>query len=365
MMRGRAMKGVRVTFTIMTLTPFLLAAWLGTAAAQAPGTVACAAGDKPCLLKRVKAHPARTEAFWKNSLSHPVGERQGPAPPGVVEYLRLDNLLNGYPEKPRASRLSADFVADVRGAIDDMPPAVRRVFDDTFAGVWFVEDLGGTGYTEMFLDPRGKPVGGFVVLDSTVLGKFTANGWATWKENTPFKAAPPWALEARIEADSQDDRRGAIRYILLHELGHVLSINRDVHPRWDISPKDVPPSARFPFFELSWTVDRKENRYASKFDAGFPARRSIVYYLGAKLAAGDMAATYASLEKTNFPTLYAATIPGDDFAESFVSYVHTMLMKRPWEITIRRDGNVVKTYRTCWEQARCAQKRRILEDLLR
>ena len=78
-----------------------------------------------------------------------------------------------------------------------------------------------------------------------------------------------------------------------------------------------------------------------------------------------MAAAYGSLEKTNFPTLYAATTPGDDFAESFVSYVHTALMKRPWEITIRKDGEVVKSYRTCWEEPRCAAKRRILEDLLR
>ncbi len=365
MMRIGAILGLSVISTVMPLTPFFLAAWSGTAAAQPMGEVACAAGDKPCLLKLVKAHPARTAAFWKGTLTRPVGERLGAAPPGVVEYLRLDNLLNGYPEKPRASRLSADFVADVRGAIADMPPAVRRVFNDRFAGVWFVDDLGGTGYTEMFLDPRGRAAGGFVVLDAAVLGKFTANGWASWKENTPFKAQPEWRLEARIEPDSQDDRRGAIRYILLHELGHVLSINRGVHPRWDIAPKEVPESAQYAFFDLSWTIDRKANRYVSKFDGDFPARKTIVYYLGAKLGASGAAPAYASLEETNFPTLYAATSPGDDFAESFVSYVHTVLMKRPWEITIRHDGKVVKTYRTCWEELRCAGKRRILENLLR
>ncbi len=261
--------------------------------------------------------------------------------------------------------LSADFLADVRGAIADLPPAVRRAFDATFAGVWFVDDLGGTGYTDMYSDASGKPAGGFIVLDAAVLGKFTANAWATWKENTPFKPAKAWKLEARIEDAARDDRRGAIRYILLHELGHVLSINRDVHPRWDMPPGEVPATARFPFFELSWTVDRKESRYASKFDADFPARRSVVYYLGAKLDAADMAPAYGALRKTNFPTLYAATSPGDDFAESFVSYVHTVLMKRPWEITIRKDGKVAMTYRTCWEEPRCAAKRRILEVLLR
>jgi hypothetical protein len=42
-----------------------------------------------------------------------------------------------------------------------------------------------------------------------------------------------------------------------------------------------------------------------------------------------------------------------------------VLMKRPWEITIRKDGKVEATYRTCWEEPRCAAKRGILESLLR
>ena len=343
----------------------LLAAGFASAQPQASVTLPCAAGDKPCLMKAIKAHPVRTVAYWKAALALPVAERIGPAPPELVEYLHLDNALNGFPEKPRASRLAQDFLADVHGAIADMPPAVRRVFSDTFAGVWFVDDLGGTGFTDMLRDGKDQPVGGYVVLDAAVLGKFTANAWATWKENSPFKPAQGWKLEARIEEAARDDRRGAIRYILLHELGHVLSINRDIHPRWDQRPNDVPAGARFPFYDLSWTIDRKDDRYVSKFDGDFPMRRSVVYYLGAKLEASDITPAYDSLGKTNFPTLYAATSPGDDFAESFVSYVHTVLMKRPWEITMLHDGKVAKTYRTCWEEARCAAKRKILEALLR
>lgn len=348
------------------------AAGLALAAALlAPGAVAagklsgCEVTDKECLFKALKAHPAKSASFWKPRLALPVEQRLGPAPQGLVELLTLDNRLNGFPENPRPSRLADDFVADVRGAIADLPPAVRRAFDATFAGVWFVDELGGTGFTDMVMDSGGRPAGGFIVLDAAVLGRFTANAWATWKENTPFKPAEGWTLEARIEEKARDDRRGAIRYILLHELGHVLSINRDVHPNWTLRPNEVPAGARFPFFELSWFIDAMENRYASKFDDGFPQRRSVVYYLGAKLAATDMAPAYEALQKTNYPTLYAATSPGDDFAESFVSYVHTVLLKRPWEVTLRKDGRVVKSYGTCWEEPRCAAKRRILEDLLR
>jgi hypothetical protein len=350
------------------LAAALLLAWAAPCLAQPAALAACAKegeGQKDCLLRAMRAHPVKSAAFWRAAQSLPVAGRLGPAPPELVEFLHLDNAANGFAEKPRASRPSPAFLADLRGAIEDLPPAVRRAFDATFAGVWLVDDLGGTGFTDSYLDAGGRQVGGYIVLDAAVLGRFTANAWATWKENTPFRPDGKWTLEARIEHPAGDDRRGAIRYILLHELGHVLSINCRVHPRWDMPAREVPEAERFPFFEQSWTIDRRENRYVSRFDADFPARRSVVYYLGARLAAADMAPAYEALRRTNFPTLYAATSPGDDFAESFVSYVHTVLMDRPWEITLRQDGKVAATYRTCWDEPRCAAKRRLLEELLR
>ncbi len=330
-----------------------------------PAHAACADTDKACLLKALRAHPVRTLGHWAPQLAKPVVERLGPAPAGLVEYLGLDNRLNGFPERPAASRLTDDFLADVRGAVADLPPVVRKLLGGTFAGVYFVDDLGGTGYTDLYFDVPDQPAGAYIVLDAKVLGKFTANAWATWKENTPFKPQPGWKLEARIEEAASDDRRGAIRYILLHELGHVLAASRPIHPRWDEPPKASPVGRRLPYFDLSWTIDRAADKYVSRFEREFPLRASVVYYLGAKLEAKDMPAAYESLDRTNFPTLYGSTGPGDDFAEAFASYVHAVLMKRPWEIVISKDGKAVKTYRPCWDDPRCIEKREILETLLR
>ena len=73
---------------------------------------------------------------------------------------------------------------------------------------------------------------------------------------------------------------------------------------------------------------------------------------------------YDQWSRTNFPTLYAATNIGDDFAESFASYVHTVIQKRPWEIRLLRDGALEKSYSTCWEAPRCVEKRRLIEAFL-
>jgi hypothetical protein len=77
-----------------------------------------------------------------------------------------------------------------------------------------------------------------------------------------------------------------------------------------------------------------------------------------------MVPTYQNLAKTNFPTLYAATHPGDDFAESFVSYVHTARMGKPWYIIIQDGGKTVQRLDSCWTEKRCAQKRKALEAIL-
>jgi hypothetical protein len=234
---------------------------------------------------------------------------------------------------------------------------VRKLLEAKLGGIFFADDIGGTGFTEATADDRL----GFVVLDYAVLARQTANAWATWKDNTPFRPDPAWKLETRIADRAHDDRVHAIQYILLHEIGHVLSIGAGVHPPWGADPKGVDAS-KYPFFGLSWKV--AEGRYATRFDAHFPKRRDVRFYFGAKLDASDMRPVYESLERTSFPTLYAATHPADDFAESFASYAHVVMMGRDHEVRLYRQGRLVKTVGPCWGQSRCAYKRTALESAL-
>jgi hypothetical protein len=327
-------------------------------------TLTCKAGDKACIVKMAKEHVTGKIAYWQPAFARPVELRIGAAPPALVERVNLDNMLQDVPNRARTAALPDDLIKDVRDAFAEIPPRIKRLLDGKLAGIYLVEDLGGTGFTDYIVDEQSKPVAGFILLDQSVLARQRANAWSTWKENTPFRPAAGYSLSAVIETPAQDNRKNAIQYILLHEIAHVLSIGANFHPLWAIEPKDVDPAGDFPFFRLSWTVDRKENHYATPFDAEFPGRRDVHYYFGARLSGDRMASTYDLLERTNFPTLYAATRPGDDFAESFVSYVHTVLLGRPFEIRIARGGKVVKVFESCWTQPRCAAKRKLLEDFL-
>src|SRR5262245_49063836 len=127
------------TFAIVTLA-FAAAAQ----AAQPP----CPPGDKPCAAKAVQAHPAKHSPFWREGLSRPLAERIQVGPPELVEFLVLDVVANGFPNKPRASNPDAAFLADVRRAFDGIPAPIKKLLEPKLAGIYFVDDIGGTGFTD-------------------------------------------------------------------------------------------------------------------------------------------------------------------------------------------------------------------------
>jgi hypothetical protein len=322
----------------------------------------CRESDPTCAAEKRLQNPVKSRGFWSETMNKPILQRIGTAPDELLVFHNLDNIAVNIPNRPRRPEISDDFLADVRAVFADLPPQILKLIEPKLAGIYFVQDLGGTAMTDYIDGGWFRRDIGWIVLDAGVLSRYTANAWATWKERTPFKESPAFSLEAVIETPANDNRRNAIRYILLHETGHILSLGEKIHPRWD-----KPPSTTegFPFAQLSWQLDAATGTYVSHHDrVTFRDRQHVVYYFGAKLAGYKIPDIYDSLSKTNFPTLYAATNPGDDFAESFASYVHTVIHKRPWEIRVFADGKLAKTYRTCWEETRCAEKRKLLERFL-
>lgn len=357
------------SFAVASLVGLLIFATHCRADAPSSGTreppaLPCGWKDRDCARKAALSHVVRRPAFWAALLQAPLDQRIGAAPAELLEYVALDNIFQQIADRPHAASLPEDFMADVRSAFRELPAKAKALVAPRLAGIYFIEGLGGSGFSDVvWNDERTKPVTGFVVLDASVLRGFTANGWATWKENTPFIPQARYSLDAQIEETANSNRMNAIQYILLHELGHVLSVRGDIHPPWNTEPMDIASTAAYPFYELSWKIDRAGNRHVSKFDDVLPLRSKTSYYFGAKLQANQMVEVYDALARTSYPSLYASLNPGDDFAESFATYVHTVLMGRPFAIRLSQDGKVVKTFGACWSEPRCADKRKILDGL--
>jgi hypothetical protein len=191
-----------------------------------------------------------------------------------------------------------------------------------------------------------------------LLETHTANSWATWKENLPF-GGPGFSLAATIAEPHQDTRANALQFLLLHEFGHVVTAGGMFLPRW----WEPVPAASFPFLDLSWGINR-QGRFVPWDGSDFELRGAVDFYGTNKLDSDAIVTAYSGLEGSDFPSLYGATNPYDDFAECFASYVHRELLGRPYLLRVDYDGVPQATLDSFWASSRSDAKRAFMRGLL-
>jgi hypothetical protein len=320
--------------------------------------------SKEALRKQADRHPTRTIGYWGMEWQkQPLADRIARTPTDLIEKIGIENRLYDFPERPVAADPAPEFSAALRLIENLLPEPVRGLARERIIGLFLARDLGGTGYTEAILDETGKEKFAVIVLDREVLLKRSANDWATWKERSFFKPLPEKKIDLRlkIEENQNDSVENAIVYILLHEIGHALGMAGSVHPSWN-GDGILPPG--YPFPALSWRM--RGDKIESLWEETFPERMSLKVYAfdNATLTQDQARDTYRNLSRTGFSTLYAAVSPWEDFAESFVNYLHVVREKRPYKLLIREAGRPDTVYLPCWNEERCAAKRAFLERWL-
>ncbi|MCC6810030.1 MAG: hypothetical protein IT381_21550 [Deltaproteobacteria bacterium] len=291
-------------------------------------------------------HPARTVAAHPLVTASTLNDRLSAAPAVLVAYLQEENALQGFAQTPRPHALSADERRLVSEALKTLPAEVLRLASRAVAAIYFVDDLGGTGWTETLRDDALRR--SIIVFDASVLKK-RANDWATDKERTVFAlGADVRVLLAPEEANAEGS---AFRYILLHELGHAIGTHTRAYPSAEDTPEETP------FTKQSW---RLEGRTFVPVQRLWPARLGF-YGTAPPLPTTDVPAVYAKVKESAFPSLYACVGVEDDFAETFALYVHTVLMKLPHITLVSGDTAIID----CMEAPQCKEKRAIVSGLLR
>ena len=204
-----------------------------------------------------------------------------------------------------------------------LPARVAALARRHLVAVYALEEDYGTATTEAVQDRQGTWRYAYIVLNLTALGR-TANAWATWKERSAFRPGDDPTLNVVIADNAQDTVAGAIRFILLHELGHVLGLGLRVHEYWE---EGAAASRSFPYTRFSWRLDT-DGAMVSRWRQRFPRLHKTRFYLFAQapLAISEAPAVYRALAQTGFPSLYGTTNLFDDFAEAFAIYVHTILL---------------------------------------
>jgi len=317
--------------------------------------------SKAVLLERAEKHPARAIAYWGQDWKRiPLKNRIAKAPAALIEKIGIENEAEGFAERPAAAEPTGEFRGVLSEIAARLPDPVRALAEDRIIGVFLVDSLGGTGYAEAVLDAGGEEHYAVIVLDRRVLLERKANAWTSWKENSFFRPGPPeTGIDVTIEPAGQDSVANAIRYILLHEMGHALGMASGVEPSW--YGKAV-ASESYPFTTISWKADGE--KVVSRFEEGFPERIHLRPYQFEKSSLERTQADdiYGKLfSRTGFPTIHSAQNIWEDFAESFVNYFHTELERRPYEVRLRGGDGRDRVFRSCWNNDRCRKKQNFME----
>lgn len=309
-------------------------------------------------MKRLKLqydnHIVKKAQTWKDWKDKSVVERITVAPTDVIEYVTIENKVYEYNALPTKVAIDSDLKHDLIAAIKELPEQIRKKLEHNVIGIFILSGLGSTGYTEHVYN-GDEYEGAFIVFDQDVLLNITANEWATWRTNSAFKKSDDYALSLKIEENSTNTRKQAITFILLHEIAHVLAIAVNSHPR---SAQGDPKL--FDFSSISW---RSYND--SIYDKNFKHRKDFKLYSfdKATLELEDSKRMISDLKNTDFCSLYASNSFFEDFAEAYTIYVHTVLMKKPYRLTLYHKGKKIESFENPFMMKNLQKKRDYFDKL--
>ncbi|MBM9590109.1 hypothetical protein JWG41_06610 [Leptospira sp. 201903075] len=248
-----------------------------------------------------------------------------------LDTLNAINQIDEISDVPSPTKDLSRWKSELNLIEKSLPKEVNALADALIYGIYFVTNLGSTGLTGIVRDDAGKPIGGIIYMDSDLLGD-GGNTWASKKESTAF--LPSKENSIQIHLDDNNSKETATRFILLHELGHILSIVKNHAPDFSEKQRDF---RNFPLFEGIWWSETY-SPYEATF---FPERNKIKFYQNTPTLSlfPEGKFLYKKLTNTQFVSLYAATNADDTYAEAFAQYVHVLLLQKEYKVILTSKGS--------------------------
>jgi hypothetical protein len=249
-------------------------------------------------------------------------------------------LAAGLHREQQLRPTRADFIDDLRDVIEDLPRPFARLFNDHVCAVVPMFDAPMSGTLATLENQRGR---GLIYLNVDALS-LLPNRWLEFKEASAFDLSPDYTLVGKLAEPDENVRRVLLEYVLVHEIGHVVD--------WALAEEPTIAELK----RLSWPLPAA---IAASPVVHYPERVGLPRLPGA-LSPG----IYEFIASSAFVSPAALDNANEDFAESIATYMHSVMRRRPWQLELVKGGQVVVALRSCWDEPRCAEKRRLLESLL-
>ncbi len=249
-----------------------------------------------------------------------------------LSYAMKMNEADGFTQVPIPLSSIETVQISLKQIQTEMDPILNSLLDQYLLGIYFCKNLGSSALSGYVFDENDEPRGGFMIFDYDMIDK-TANEWITFKENTVFHSKNI-KLSIAIENSKNNTVANSLRYLLIHEFGHIISVSKKHLPPLHHKTREFYPSK---IVTHIWT---SENH--STYDTVYPIRKTLKFYQDTKINLDeDWKTVYLDLKKTPFPTLYSVVNIDEFYADSFVSFIHCIVNKRPWELKLIENHKVI------------------------
>ena len=265
---------------------------------------------------------------------------------------------SGRLERPRSTQL---FRRDLIKAISGLPREVKDLLEDYLVGVHVVGNLSipGKPYVSGLAIPQWTVLGGYDGTSVLIDRVYSDTGLVEFGITMglrPRSANQSVVIIPRVVKKGEKERMVMLQYLLLHEFGHVVDQSEKFVLRSDDLPTDDLDECGFAC--LSWKSQREVKQegviadIVRDFHAGRfrDLRRSPSRLMNA-------------LKRSNLESLYSISSPAEDFAESFATYVHAVILGRPWRLDLFADGSEVDRMTSCHLDGRCPKKTAFFDRL--
>lgn len=218
----------------------------------------------------------------------------------------------------------------------DLPPYLKRILDEKLIGVYFVNNLLGSGLTEWVASENGTY--SFIVLDPYVLKKGISE-LLTEKENTCFIQDSESDISIRINCGTS---YSGFYYILLHEAVHVADYSLRITPYTDNT------------FRNFYSIKTSETSFTGGVWEGysdtvgsFSFRNDTTFYGfrgGPKIPLSEAVEIYSGLEKSPFVSLYGSLNWAEDLAEYITFYHLVVTLDEEYTIEVYSGEDLIYSY---------------------
>lgn len=304
----------------------------------------------------------RRASLWGNDwVGTPLNDRVQLLPQDIADSLRGGAFGADFAKKIAPAGDAEYMLKDLRAAMDSIPERVKKLVERRLIGVYLVQGMklnDGSHTAGLAIETINffRQYSGTVILIDRDSTDQRADEALAGLSFVPLSKYGYFSLEPTLAESGSNDRVMTLRTVLLHELGHLIDTDRDIVPR-SFGYGEITPGCGFAC--LSWRQPRL-HRYRGQLSnamANLDRGQYREYVMG-------LPKTFEALKASNFPSLYATTMPEEDFADSFAMYVHTVMLDQPWELTFRVDGAIETEIGSCFTDGRCPRKRAYFDALL-